>query len=110
GRGGGGGLGGGGGGVGGVERRVWPRAGVSSAIEDVRALMQRVRAELRDPDDVKLGRGGIREIEFFVQALQLVHGGRRRELRERGTLAELDRLLFAGLVRRPGRTPPHTTY
>ena len=60
--------------------------------------MQRVRAELRDADDVKLGRGGIREVEFFVQALQLVHGGRRRELRERGTLAALDRLLFAGLV------------
>lgn len=77
---------------------VWPKSGVASAVEDVRALMARVRAELDDLDDVKLGPGGIREIEFFVQALQLVHGGRRPELRERGTLRTLDRLLFAGLV------------
>ncbi len=48
--------------------------------------------------DVKLGRGGIREIEFFVQALQLVHCGLRPELRVRTTLEALDRLLYAGLV------------
>mgnify|MGYP000986071696 CR=1 FL=1 len=77
---------------------VWPRSGVSSAIEDVQEMMRKVRAELKDDDDVKLGRGGIREVEFFAQALQRVHGGRRPELRERGTLAALDRLLFAGLV------------
>lgn len=77
---------------------VWPRSGVSSAIEDVQEMMRKVRAELRDDGDVKLGRGGIREVEFFAQALQRVHGGRRPELRERGTLAALDRLLFAGLV------------
>lgn len=48
--------------------------------------------------DVKVGRGGIREIEFFVQALQLVHCGLRPELRVRNTLDALDRLLYAGLV------------
>lgn len=48
--------------------------------------------------DVKIGKGGIREIEFFVQALQLVHCGTRPELRVRTTLEALDRLLYAGLL------------
>lgn len=48
--------------------------------------------------DVKIGKGGIREIEFFVQALQLVHCGTRPNLRVRNTLDALDRLLFAGLI------------
>lgn len=48
--------------------------------------------------DVKLGVGGIREIEFFVQALQLVHCGSRKNLRVRNTLEALDRLLYSGLI------------
>ena len=48
--------------------------------------------------DVKIGIGGIREIEFFVQALQLVHCGTRPRLRTRNTLDALDVLLWAGLV------------
>lgn len=48
--------------------------------------------------DVKIGIGGIREVEFFVQALQLVHCGTRPDLRVRNTLDALDRLLFAGLL------------
>lgn len=48
--------------------------------------------------DVKLGVGGIREIEFFVQALQLIHCGSRAGLRVRNTLDALDRLLYVGLL------------
>lgn len=48
--------------------------------------------------DVKIGVGGIREIEFFVQALQLVHCGTRTQLRVRNTLEALDRLLYSGLL------------
>jgi glutamate-ammonia-ligase adenylyltransferase len=42
--------------------------------------------------NIKLGRGGIREIEFFAQTQQLIAGGRHPELRERETLATLDKL------------------
>ena len=42
--------------------------------------------------NLKLGRGGIREIEFFVQSQQLIAGGRQRALRSRQTLEALDRL------------------
>lgn len=48
--------------------------------------------------DVKIGMGGIREIEFFVQALQLVHCGSRPGLRVKNTLDALNRLLYAGLL------------
>ncbi|TDQ44352.1 bifunctional [glutamate--ammonia ligase]-adenylyl-L-tyrosine phosphorylase/[glutamate--ammonia-ligase] adenylyltransferase [Tepidicella xavieri] len=48
--------------------------------------------------DVKLSRGGIREIEFTVQLLQVVRGGQFPELRTRPTLAALQRLERAGLM------------
>ncbi len=88
---------------------VHPRHTSPAIIDDVMALNRRIKAELdrggRGPDgdraagfDVKNGVGGIREIEFFVQALQLIHAGRNPQLRARATLAALDALLFAGLV------------
>ncbi len=49
-------------------------------------------------NDVKLSRGGIREIEFTVQLLQVVRGGQFPELRTRSTLAALPRLVRAGLM------------
>jgi glutamate-ammonia-ligase adenylyltransferase len=78
---------------------VWPRSIGKSVIDAVHALMARMRAERPTDDDIKLGAGGIREVEFFVQALQLVHGGHAPPLRARGTLAALARLRSAGIVR-----------
>ena len=49
-------------------------------------------------NDVKLSRGGIREIEFIVQLLQVVRGGQYPELRTRPTLQALQRLAAAGLM------------
>ena len=49
-------------------------------------------------NDVKLSRGGIREIEFIVQLLQVVRGGQFPELRTRPTLSALKRLAQAGLM------------
>lgn len=49
-------------------------------------------------NDVKLSRGGIREIEFIVQLLQVVRGGQFPEIRTRPTLQALDRLAVAGLM------------
>jgi len=80
---------------------VFPRLISATVIDDVRALNRRIKRELvrrGDGFDLKNGEGGIREIEFFVQALQLIHAGKRPSLRQRGTLAALDALLFAGLI------------
>ena len=69
-------------------------------LEDLKAMKRRVDASLRDPRarerNVKLGRGGIREVEFWVQAQQLIHGGKDPRLRVRGTLGALARLADAG--------------
>ena len=84
-----------------LEPFVFPRITSPTVIDDVYELNRRIKRELvrgRDGFDLKNGEGGIREIEFFVQALQLIHGGKRPNIRCRGTLAALDALLFAGLV------------
>jgi glutamate-ammonia-ligase adenylyltransferase len=80
---------------------VFPRYLAHDAVAEVHALNRRIKRELVRRGtgfDAKNGEGGIREVEFFVQALQLVHAGKRPSLRPRGTLAALDALLFAGLV------------
>ena len=71
-----------------------------AALGEVRTMKAEIdrKAAQRGGWDVKLGAGGIREIEFFSQALQLVHGGRMPALRERRTLVTLDRLALAGLI------------
>ena len=54
--------------------------------------------------NIKLGRGGIREIEFFVQTQQLIAGGRQpRAARRRDTLEALDRLAERGWIKPHGR-------
>ncbi len=58
----------------------------------------RLSAEGRSDRDIKLGRGGIRELEFAVQALQLQHGGRDPWLRQGNTLLALHRLADKGFV------------
>ncbi len=79
---------------------VFRRAVDPTIAEQMAEMLARSRRELEvDLDrDVKLGRGGIREAEFFVQTLQLVWGGRDRELQVPGTLEALRRLSAAGLV------------
>ena len=63
-------------------------------------LVDRSRRELSpDPErDLKLGPGGIRELEFFAQTLQLVFGGRTQALRVQGTLEAIARLRSRGMV------------
>ncbi len=48
--------------------------------------------------DVKRGRGGIREIEFIIQSLQLLHGGRHSELRMQPSMLAIDALQQAGVI------------
>ena len=84
---------------------IYPRHVEPRMVEEVRGL----RALFRDPADasgrlgddgfdVKLGSGGIRDVEMVVQALQLLHAGKRADLRERNTPRALPRLVVAGLL------------
>ena len=62
-----------------------------TSIEDLKDMKMKLD-RLEKKRDVKLGRGGIREIEFFIQALQLVNGGAIKVLRENNTLRALEKL------------------
>ena len=84
---------------------VWRKHLDFAAIQDAHDMRLRIRDHkgLGGPfslegHDLKLGRGGIREIEFFVQTRQLIAGGRDPSLRVRGTLDGLGRLRQAGWV------------
>ncbi len=74
-----------------------------TAIEEIKTMKERIDLSLlrRSPDtiDVKLGPGGIREVEFFCQALQLIHGGKNADIREHHTLTALEKLRAKGLVK-----------
>jgi len=65
-------------------------------IEDMMAMKKKIDASLARQQEgdlnIKLGRGGIREIEFFIQALQLVYAGKNPALRERNSLKALETL------------------
>lgn len=71
-------------------------------IEDIKIMKQKINASLsRDQEgerNLKLGRGGIREIEFFIQAQQLVNAGRKPQLQGRNSLKMLGFLQDEGLI------------
>jgi glutamate-ammonia-ligase adenylyltransferase len=71
-------------------------------IEDMKHMKQKIDASLarsmEGETNLKLGRGGIREIEFFIQALQLVYAGKNPKLRDRNSLKSLEGLLAARLI------------
>jgi len=74
--------------------------------EGLRSLHRKIRDEAQRraagrperANDVKLSRGGIREIEFIVQLLQVVRGGQYPEIRTRSTLRALERLTAVGVI------------
>jgi glutamate-ammonia-ligase adenylyltransferase len=83
---------------------IWRRYLDYAAVADVHAMKRQIHA-YRGHDEiaveghnVKLGRGGIREIEFFVQTQQLIAGGRHPELRHRDTLTTLGALADGGWI------------
>ena len=72
------------------------------AIAEIREMKQKINREVQQKGktyrDVKLGYGGIREIEFVIQALQLMYGGRDKALREKNALKALHTLSQKGLI------------
>ena len=83
---------------------VWRKYLDFAAIADIHAMKRRVHAfkghgaVAVEGHDIKLGRGGIRDIEFFAQTQQLIAGGRHLELRTRGTIETLEQLAAGGWI------------
>ncbi len=82
---------------------VFPRYFDDETLEEIRQVKQQMETEVarqgRLDREVKLGRGGIRDIEFTVQTLQILNGGRISELRVASTLDAIDALQHHALLR-----------
>jgi glutamate-ammonia-ligase adenylyltransferase len=80
---------------------VWRAADRDHFVEDVREMRRRVEATLPAQEaarELKLGPGGLRDVEFAVQLLQLVHGRADESLRSGSTLVALEALADGGYV------------
>jgi glutamate-ammonia-ligase adenylyltransferase len=88
----------------GIAPFIWRRNLDFAAIADIHSIKRQIHAHGGHSEiavaghNIKLGRGGIREIEFFAQTQQLILGGRNRRLREPGTVAALTALAGEGVV------------
>ncbi|MEM1374037.1 MAG: glutamine-synthetase adenylyltransferase [Pseudomonadota bacterium] len=96
---------------------IWRRHLDFAAIEDAHAMLTKIRehkglhgAITLPGHDMKLGRGGIREIEFFAQTRQLIAGGRDAGLRAPSTRAALQALTGAGWVKEETRQALDAAY
>ena len=83
---------------------IWRKHLDFAAIEDIHSIKRQIQAHKGggriavEGHDIKIGRGGIREIEFFAQTQQLIWGGRLRQLRVKSTCAALRRLAASGRI------------
>jgi glutamate-ammonia-ligase adenylyltransferase len=96
-----------------VEPMVWQVAERVGFVGDVQAMRRRVLDTIpaREADrQLKLGAGGLRDVEFAVQLLQLVHGRTDEHLRNPGTLEALDILTARGYVGREDGDALHAAY
>lgn len=90
-----------------LEPLIWAASGREGFVEQVQRMRERVTDNI-PPEDVdyqiKLGPGGLRDIEFTIQLLQLVHGAADPDVRQRDTLGALHALARGGYVGRQEAT------
>ncbi|ROR90383.1 bifunctional [glutamine synthetase] adenylyltransferase/[glutamine synthetase]-adenylyl-L-tyrosine phosphorylase [Nocardioides aurantiacus] len=92
---------------------VWTAAERDGFVEEVQAMRRRVVAHIpadQSERQLKLGSGGLRDVEFAVQLLQLVHGRTDEEVRPPTTLSALARLTERGYVGREDGAELHEAY
>src|SRR5437667_2650785 len=83
---------------------IYPKSATPDLLEEIANIKHRIERDVVGPEklerDVKLGRGGIRDIEFIVQTLQLIHGARNPFLQEPSMLKALRALRELDLLPR----------
>src|SRR5216110_21433 len=83
---------------------IYPKSATPDLLDEIANIKHRIERDVVGPEklerDVKLGRGGIREIEFIVQTLQLIHGARNPFLQEPSMLKALRALRELDLLPR----------
>jgi [glutamine synthetase] adenylyltransferase / [glutamine synthetase]-adenylyl-L-tyrosine phosphorylase len=93
-----------------IYRRYLSRADISGIKALKRRIEQRTKAEGADQKNVKTGHGGIRDIEFTIQFLQLLNGGDLPELRTGNTLEAIAQLVNGGCLTDQERSILHENY
>ena len=86
-----------------VQPLVWQSSNRENFVESVQAMRERVSANIPSDEvdrQIKLGAGGLRDIEFTVQLLQLVHGKNDSEVRAPDTVSAIEQLAKAGYIGR----------
>lgn len=86
-----------------VSPLVWAAASRENFVEDAQAMRRRVEEHVPDAEknrQLKLGKGGLRDVEFTVQLLQLVHGRHDQTIHSSNTLTALEQLAAGGYVGR----------
>ncbi len=81
-----------------LEPFVFPRTFLQHPADAILRMKTRIEQKIGDRANIKLRAGGIRDIEFIVQGLQLINGGKRKQLREKNTLKAIALLADAGLL------------
>jgi glutamate-ammonia-ligase adenylyltransferase len=97
----------------GLSPLVWQASSRKNFVEDVQAMRRRVEEHIAPEEldrQLKLGPGGLRDVEFAVQLLQLVHGRADEELRGGNTLGALKKLSWGGYVGRSDAASLATAY
>lgn len=77
---------------------VFPRTFLQHPADAIVRMKTRIEQKVGDRANIKLRAGGIRDIEFIIQGLQLINGGQRKHLRERNSLKALRLLAEGGLL------------
>ncbi len=77
---------------------VFPRTFLQHPADAIVRMKTRIEQKVGDRANIKLRSGGIRDIEFIAQGLQLINGGKRKHLRERNSLKALGLLAAEGLL------------
>ncbi|MDX8404051.1 MAG: bifunctional [glutamate--ammonia ligase]-adenylyl-L-tyrosine phosphorylase/[glutamate--ammonia-ligase] adenylyltransferase [Mariprofundaceae bacterium] len=86
-----------------------------TTVQALAKMKQRIDAQgslhkISEGFDVKRGRGGIREIEFFIQSMQLLHGGRNPILRSQSSMQSLNQLCEHGIIQAADKEALHAAY
>lgn len=77
---------------------IYPSSFAESPVNQIRQMKRKIENRSGEENNIKLFSGGIRDIEFSIQALQLINGGRNKSLRSGGSLPALRALMDAGLI------------
>jgi [glutamine synthetase] adenylyltransferase / [glutamine synthetase]-adenylyl-L-tyrosine phosphorylase len=72
---------------------IFPKTLLTSPLDEIARIKTRIEAKIGDAENIKLGSGGIRDVEFSIQALQLLNGGANAGIRHRSTVAAIRSLV-----------------